>query len=193
MKALIARLAKLKKPMAAILFNGRPLELTGWLDQVSAVIEAWYPGSEAGSALADVIFGDYNPSGRLSMNFPYTVGQIPVYYDHYSTGRPRDLKPEESRYVSRYLDAPNEPLFPFGYGLSYTTYEFSGLRLSSRTLSPSQSVIASLEVKNTGDREGLETIQHYIRDHFAAAVRPLKELKGRRQIKLLPNEKNGQH
>lgn len=146
-EALIFHLAKLKKPMVVVLFNGRPLELTGWLDQAAAILEAWFPSSEAGNALADVIFGSHNPSDRLSMSFPYGVGQIPVYYDHHSTGRPKELKPEEPHYVSRYLDAPNEPLFPFGYGLSYTEYEYSGLRLSGQILLPGQSLTVTLEVK----------------------------------------------
>lgn len=184
---LISHLKKLNKPMAAVLFNGRPLDLHGVLDQVDAVLEAWYPGTEGGAAIADLLVGDVNPSGRLSMSFPFSVGQVPVYYNHFNTGRPKNSETYE-RYVSHYLDIPNEPLLPFGYGLSYTTFSYSNARLSAEILNSEQAITLSVNITNTGNAAGEEVVQLYIRDIAGEIVRPLKELKAFKKIKLMPNE-----
>lgn len=174
------------KPYAVTLINGRPLEL-GWLHENSpAVLEAWFPGSEGGPAIADVLFGDVNPGGKLPISFPRTVGQLPLYYNHKNTGRPTYLRNE---YVSNYQDVPNSPLYPFGYGLSYTTFNTSGLALSKTTLSPSDTVVVRAEVENTGARAGDEVVQCYIRDRVASLTRPVRELKGFQRVTLQPGEK----
>ncbi|RLQ96614.1 glycoside hydrolase family 3 N-terminal domain-containing protein [Falsibacillus albus] len=185
---LIAKLKELNKPMAAVLFNGRPLDLHGVIDEANAVLEAWYPGSEGGHAVADILFGDENPSGKLTMSFPYSVGQVPVYYNAFNTGRPQGAPDAQERYVSQYLDIPNEPLFPFGYGLSYTTFSYSEAALSTDTLHPDASVTLTVNVQNTGELAGEEVVQLYIRDLSGEVVRPLKELKAFKKILLQPGE-----
>jgi beta-glucosidase len=185
---LIAKMKKLQKPMVAVLFNGRPLDLHGVVDQVDAVLEAWYPGTEGGAAIADLLFGDVNPSGRLTMSFPYSVGQIPVYYNCFNTGRPKDAPDAQERYVSQYLDIPNEPLFPFGYGLSYTTFSYSEATLSANYMTPDQPIDVSVKVTNTGKVAGEEVVQLYVRDVTGEVVRPVKELKGFQKIFLQPGE-----
>ncbi|MCR8845383.1 glycoside hydrolase family 3 C-terminal domain-containing protein [Paenibacillus sp. SC116] len=185
---LIARLKLLHKPMVAVLFNGRPLDLHGVYDQVDAVLEAWYPGSEGGAAIADILYGDVNPSGRLTMSFPYSVGQVPVYYNHFNTGRPHDPKDVDARYVSRYLDVPNAPLFPFGYGLSYTTFSYGELILSEDTMTEERPLQVEVTVTNMGKQTGEEVVQLYVRDISGDVVRPLKELKNFAKISLEPGE-----
>lgn len=148
------------------------------------MLQAWFLGTESGNSLADVLFGDYNPSGRLSMSFPYSVGQIPVYYNAYQTGRPYDPLYPNVRYVTRYLDCPNDPLFCFGYGLSYSSFDYSNFKVDA-----ADRVVASIEVENTSDIAGKETVQLYIHDVSASVVRPVKELKGFRQITLAAHEK----
>lgn len=177
---MIWALEKLGKPMVMMVFSGRPLEIKPVADSVDAIMQAWYLGTGAGVALANLLTGKANPSGRLSMSFPYTVGQIPVYYNRYNTGRP--YRPNEY-YVSYYLDCPNDPLYCFGYGLSYSTYEYSNL-----TVEQGDEITASITVKNTSEAAGKETVQLYIRDVAASVVRPLKELKGFKQIELAPGE-----
>ncbi|WP_040215005.1 beta-glucosidase BglX [Clostridium polynesiense] len=184
---LIHTLSKLNKPMVIVMFNGRPLEITGWYQEASAILEAWFPGTEGGHAVADILFGDRNPSGRLSMSFPYSVGQVPVYYNHFNTGRPY-VKGENSRYSSKYLDIPNEPLYPFGYGLGYSEFEYSDLELSSEYMSKGESIRAFLMLKNIGEMEGIETVQLYLRDVAADVARPVKELKAFKQIRLKAGE-----
>ncbi|WP_413303250.1 glycoside hydrolase family 3 N-terminal domain-containing protein [Bacillus sp. 1P10SD] len=184
---LIAKLKQLQKPMAAVLFNGRPLDLHGVIDQADAVLEAWYPGTEGGAAIADLLFGDANPSGRLSMSFPHSVGQVPVYYNHFNTGRPK-LSEEYERYVSHYLDIPNEALLPFGFGLSYTTFTYSDATLSAEVMNADETINLSVSVTNTGAMSGEEVVQLYIRDISGEIVRPVKELKAFEKIKLEPNE-----
>lgn len=184
---LIAKLKQLQKPMAAVLFNGRPLDLHGVIDQTDAVLEAWYPGTEGGAAIADLLFGDANPSGRLSMSFPHSVGQVPVYYNHFNTGRPK-LSEEYERYVSHYLDIPNEALLPFGFGLSYTTFTYSDATLSAEVMNADETINLSVSVTNTGAMAGEEVVQLYIRDISGEIVRPVKELKAFEKIKLEPNE-----
>lgn len=185
---LISRLKTLGKPMVAVLFNGRPLDLHGVYDQADAVLEAWYPGSEGGAAVADLLYGTMNPSGRLTMSFPYAVGQVPVYYNHFNTGRPKDAPDAQIRYVSQYLDIPNEPLFPFGFGLSYTTFAYTDAALSSGTITADQPLEITVRVTNTGDVAGQEVVQLYVRDLAGEVVRPVKELKAFQKISLQPGE-----
>lgn len=181
---LILRLKDTGKKIVTIVFSGRPLELKPALDASDALVQAWFLGSESGNSLADVLFGDYNPSGRLSMSFPYTVGQIPVYYNAFQTGRPYDPDYPQVRYVTRYLDCPNDPLFCFGYGLSYSRFAYSSFAVES-----AGDIVASITVENTSEIAGKETVQLYIRDVSASVVRPVKELKGFRQLLLAAHEK----
>ncbi|WP_151733884.1 glycoside hydrolase family 3 N-terminal domain-containing protein [Paenibacillus tengchongensis] len=178
------------KPLAVVLFNGRPLDLHGVYDAADAVLEAWYPGSEGGEALANLLYGRSNPSGRLSMSFPYSVGQVPVYYNHYSTGRPFSAAEKEkgNRYISKYLDIPNDPLLPFGFGLSYTSYQYEGLQLSTHEMTAGGELEVKVTVTNTGSMTGTETVQLYVRDVAGEVVRPVKELKAFRQVTLAPGE-----
>ncbi|WP_175987687.1 beta-glucosidase BglX [Bacillus sp. Marseille-Q1617] len=185
---LIQRIKELGKPTVSVLFNGRPLDLHGVWDQTDAVLEAWYPGTEGGSAVADLLFGDRNPSGRLTMSFPYSSGQIPVYYNHYNTGRPKGAPDAQERYVSQYLDIPNSPLFPFGFGLSYTEFKYDCLKLSNETLGYEDSLEISITVTNSGKLAGEEVVQLYVRDVSGEVVRPLKELKDFRKISLEAGE-----
>ncbi|MDR9857242.1 glycoside hydrolase family 3 N-terminal domain-containing protein [Paenibacillus sp. VCA1] len=185
---LLKWLKKLGKPMAAVLFNGRPLDLHGIFDEADAVLEAWFPGSEGGAAIADILLGRVNPSGRLTMSFPQSVGQVPVYYNHFNTGRPMDPSKSDERYVSKYIDSPNDPLLPFGFGLSYTKFEYGDLTLSSGEMKAGEPVAVQVKVTNTGERAGVETVQLYIRDVAGEVVRPLRELKGFVQLELQPGE-----
>ncbi|MHA6531871.1 glycoside hydrolase family 3 N-terminal domain-containing protein [Paenibacillus sp. BAC0078] len=185
---LIRVMKELGKPLAVVLFNGRPLDLHGVYDVADAVLEAWFPGSEGGAALADLLYGKVNPSGRLSMSFPYSVGQIPVYYNSYNTGRPKPEEETDNRYISQYIDIPNEPLLPFGFGLSYTTFAYEGLSLSSEVMAPDRPLEVKVTVTNTGNMAGTETVQLYIRDISGEVVRPVKELKDFRQVDLAPDE-----
>ncbi len=184
---LLKALVKTGKPVVLVLFNGRPITL-GWEDQhVNAILDAWFGGTEAGNAIADVLFGDYNPSGKLSMSFPVSVGQIPVYYNAKNTGRPWDGK-DNPKFKSDYLDLPNEPLYPFGYGLSYTKFSYSGLSLDHAQISPHNPVKVKLTVSNTGKYDGEETVQLYIRDLVASVTQPVKELKKFQKIFLKKGE-----
>ncbi|MCY9661707.1 glycoside hydrolase family 3 N-terminal domain-containing protein [Paenibacillus chondroitinus] len=185
---LTAKLKSLGKPMVAVLFNGRPLDLHGVYDVADAVLEAWYPGTEGGAAIADLLYGDSQPSGRLTMSFPFSVGQVPVYYNNFNTGRPQGAPDAQVRYVSQYLDIPNVPLYPFGYGLSYTTFAYSDASISSDKMAFDQTLKVTVKVENTGDIAGEEVVQLYVRDLAGEVVRPLKELKGFRKIKLQPGE-----
>lgn len=186
---LIARIAELGKPVAAVLFNGRPLDLHGVYDRVDAVVEAWFPGSEGGAAIADILIGAADPSARLTMSFPHSVGQVPVYYNHYNTGRPQGAPDAQVRYVSQYLDAPNEPLLPFGFGLSYTTFEYGAPTLSSEEMTADSPIMITVDVTNTGERAGIETVQLYVRDVAGEVVRPVRELKGYAKLELAPGER----
>ncbi len=186
---LIARIAELGKKTVAVLFNGRPLDLHGVYDRVDAVVEAWFPGSEGGAAVADILIGAADPSARLTMSFPHSVGQVPVYYNHYNTGRPQGAPDAQVRYVSQYLDAPNEPLLPFGFGLSYTTFEYGALTLSSEEMTADSPITVKVDVTNTGTRPGIETVQLYVRDVAGEVVRPVRELKGYAKLELAPGER----
>jgi len=185
---LIRQVKSLGKPMTVVLFNGRPLDLHGAYEEADAVLEAWFPGSEAGNAVADLLFGDANPSGRLTMSFPYSVGQVPVYYNAYNTGRPQGAPDAQVRYVSQYLDIPNEPLLPFGFGLSYSSFVYGQARLSSDALTADGSIRVSVSVTNESGVAGEETVQLYVRDLSGEVVRPVKELKAYRQVALVPGE-----
>jgi len=184
---LLKALAKTGKPIVLVLMNGRPLTLPWEAAHCSAILETWFGGSEAGNAVADVLFGDYNPSGRLSATFPRDVGQIPLFYNHKNTGRPYGGNPLV-KYVSRYLDVPNSPLFPFGYGLSYTTFSYSDIRLSKRSLTGDDTLVATVDVKNTGHRAGEETVQLYITDPVASVTRSVEDLRGFQKVALQPGE-----
>lgn len=184
-KDLIRELNKLGKPMVVVLFNGRPLTIE-WMDQeVPAILEAWLPGTMGGPAIADVLFGDYNPSGKLPMTFPRNVGQIPLFYYHKNTGRPTN---DEVRYTSRYIDSPSTPLYPFGYGLSYTSFIISAPELSTTSIGMNDSLIVSVKVKNTGSRKGSELVQMYVQDKFGSVTRPVRELKGFKRVELEPGQ-----
>lgn len=169
------------KPVVLVLMNGRPLTIEWEAANVPAILEAWHAGTEAGNAVASVLFGACNPSGKLSMTFPRNVGQIPLYYNHKNTGRPFGGNPND-KYKSRYLDVPNEPLFPFGYGLSYTTFAYSNLKLDKTNMSPSGSVQVSVTLTNTGKYDGAEVVQLYIRDRVGSITRPVKELKNFKKV-----------
>jgi beta-glucosidase len=173
------------KPVVLVLVNGRPLTLT-WEDaNVSTILEAWAGGSEAGNAIADVLFGDYNPAGKLTTTFPRSVGQIPLYYNHKNTGRPMDPK---NKFTSKYLDISNDPLYPFGYGLSYTTFEYGDIKLNKTELKGNEVLTATIKVTNTGKYAGEDVVQFYIQDPVASISRPVRELKNFRKIMLQPGE-----
>jgi beta-glucosidase len=177
-EVLIDALAQTGKPVVAVVFAGRPMVLTPVLDQLDAVLYAWQPGTMGGLAIADLLSGTFNPSAKLTMTFPRHQGQIPIYYNQLPVGRPR-LGPEDDRWgVSKWSDELNEPLFPFGFGLSYTQFEYSNLRLSKNAFSLQDSILISVDVENTGSIDGEEIVQLYVRDLVGSVVRPLKELKG---------------
>jgi beta-glucosidase len=170
---LFNEIVKLGKPVIVVLMNGRPLTIGNINDKASAILETWFPGTTAGDAISDVLFGDYNPSGKLPVTFPRNVGQIPVFYNAKNTGRPES----ENKYTSKYLDVPNTPLYPFGFGLSYTSFEYSDIHLSSNQMQMDGSLTATITLTNTGDRYGEEVVQLYIRQLVGSITRPLKELK----------------
>jgi len=171
-------------PVVAVVMSGRPLAIPWLAENVPAILQAWHPGIQGGNALADVLWGDFNPSGKLTVSFPRSEGQIPIYYSRDHTGRPRT----ESRFTSKYLDSPNTPLYPFGHGLSYTTFGYGDLVLSADTIARDETLSVSAMVTNTGDVAGAEVVQLYIRDLVASVVRPVKELKGFTKIYLEPGE-----
>jgi beta-glucosidase len=185
---LVQALKTAGKPIASVIFNGRPLDLNGVISESDAVLEAWFPGSEGGAAVADILTGAVNPSARLTMSFPQSVGQVPVYYNHFNTGRPINPDNTENRYVSQYIDSPNEPLFPFGYGLSYTTFVYGEVEVSGQELTANDSLTVQVRVTNTGDRAGVETVQLYVRDISGEVVRPMRELKDYVKLSLAPGE-----
>lgn len=183
-RKLLEALVETGKPVVMVLFTGRPLSIT-WADEhVPAILNAWFPGSEAGEAIADVLFGEVNPSGKLTATFPQNVGQIPIYYNHKNTGRPLGDAEWFQKFRSNYLDVTNEPLYPFGYGLSYTTFDFGELQLSETDLQSNDTLVASIEVTNSGQFDGKEVVQLYIRDVVGSITRPVKELKGFQKIDL---------
>lgn len=186
-KQLIKALKATGKPLVIALMNGRPLTLTEEYAQADAMLETWYLGTEGGNAIADVLFGDYNPSGKLPMSFPYNVGQIPVYYSHLNTGRPRGTE-NMGKYTTSYFDSPNEPLFPFGFGLSYTDFNIDFV-LSNTEMTKDSEIVVTANIENIGDKLGTQTVQLYLQDITASVSRPVKQLVGFENITLKPHEK----
>jgi beta-glucosidase len=176
-EAMIRAVAATGTPVVVVLVGGSPVVMSDWLDDVGAVLVAWYPGDEGGPALASALFGDTNPAGRLPMTWPVSEGQLPLVYNHKPTGRGDD-----------YLDGTGEPLFPFGHGLSYTTFEYSDLRISSDTVSTADTVTVTVRVRNSGSRAGDEVVQLYVKDVLASVARPILELKGFARVRLGPGE-----
>lgn len=185
---LLEALLKTGKPVVLTLFTGRPLTLTWEQENVPAILNVWFGGSEAAYAIGDVLFGDVNPSGKLTMTFPKNVGQIPLFYNHKNTGRPLQEGKWFEKFRSSYLDVDNEPLYPFGYGLSYTTFQYSDIALSASAMGQDGSITAAVTVTNTGKRDGAEVVQLYIRDLVGSITRPVKELKGFEKIFLKAGE-----
>ena len=181
-KRLLNELAKLNKKIVAIMFNGRPIVLRDISEKVNGLLEAWFPGTEGANAITDIIFGDANPSAKLTMSFPQATGQCPIYYNHYNTGRPHE---SNVRYVSRYQDIPTESYYPFGYGLSYSKFIYSCLNLSNKVLTK---IKVSVKIKNDSNRIGEEIVQLYIQDLVAKVVRPVKELKAFQKVVILPKQ-----
>jgi beta-glucosidase len=183
---LLEKLKALNKPIVVVLMNGRPLVLTKENELADAMLEAWFPGTMGGKAITHVLFGEYNPSGKLTMTFPRALGQVPIFYYEKNTGRPIYLA--NPKYKSRYIDCPNDPLFPFGYGLSYTTFAYSDIKLSTTELTAEGELKASVNVTNTGNVAGEEVVQCYVRDLVGSVTRPVKELKGFEKIALKVGE-----
>lgn len=186
---LAQRILNLGKKTVVVLFNGRPMELGSLNDQADAILVAWYPGTEGGNAVADILLGDKAPSGRLPMSFPCTIGQLPIYYNALPTGRPKYSDENKERFCSRYLDAPNAPAYSFGFGLTYTQFVYGKVTLSSNSMTENDTIVAKVEITNTGSQDGIETVQLYLRDMGGSCARPLKMLKGYQKITLQPNEK----
>lgn len=186
---LLKALVETGKPVVLVVFTGRPLILTWESESVPAILNSWFLGVQAGPAIADILLGDVNPSAKLTMTFPRSVGQIPMSYNHKNTGRPSI--PDDAHFIrfrSNYMDEINAPLYPFGYGLSYTTYEYSDIQLSADSMGQDGHITASITVTNTGKRKGKETVQMYIHDEYSMSTRPVKELKGFQQVELNPGE-----
>ncbi|MBI9042092.1 glycoside hydrolase family 3 N-terminal domain-containing protein [Lutibacter sp.] len=177
-KELIAEIKRTGKPIILILMNGRPLTLEYENEVTDAILETWFSGTLGGTAITDVLFGVYNPSGKLTMSFPRNVGQIPIYYNHKNTGRPYEIKGAEQLFRSKYLDVPNSPLYPFGYGLSYTSFEYSDLKINKKEFNFNETIEIRVTVTNTGKYDGEEIVQLYIQDIVGSVTRPVKELKG---------------
>ena len=184
-QALLRALKATGKPIVLVLMNGRPLALEWESKNCAAILETWYPGTMAGQAINEVLYGDASPQGKLSMTFPVSVGQVPIYYNHKNTGRPFN---DKDKFTSKYLDATNEPLYPFGYGLAYTNFTYGDISLSRNVKTQNEAVTASVTVTNSGNREGTETVQLYIRDKAGSITRPVKELKGFQKLSLKPGE-----
>lgn len=188
-KQLLTALLSTGKPVVMLNFSGRPTVMDWELENIPAILNVWFAGSEAADAIADVVFGDVNPSGKLTMSFPYNEGQIPVYYNHLNTGRPKDAGQDGfQKFRSNYFEIPNEPLLPFGYGLSYTSYEYGEPVVDRDSMTRDDKINISIDVTNTGNRAGDEIIQLYIRDLIASVSRPVKELKGFKRISLEPGQ-----
>lgn len=182
---LINELHKLNKPMIMILFNGRPLQLSNVANKLDGILEVWFPGTVGAQAITEVIFGDVNPSGKLTMSFPQNVGQCPIYYNHYNTGRPNL---SDFRFMSRYQDIPTESFYPFGYGLSYCDFEYKNLMLDKNLMNVDDVIKVTVEVENKSNCAGYEVVQLYIQDLFGSVVRPVKELKGFKKVYFMPFE-----
>ena len=187
-KDLLMALVKTGKPVVLVLFNGRPLAIKWENENVPAILDVWFAGSEAGGAIADVLFGDVNPSGKLTTTFPQNVGQVPIYYNHKNTGRPLSEGKWFEKFRSNYLDVSNDPVYPFGYGLSYSNFTYSDVKLSSTAMKAGQSITATVTVTNSSKTDGKEVVQLYIRDLVGSITRPVKELKGFQKIELKAGE-----
>ncbi|MET4082491.1 beta-glucosidase [Pedobacter sp. UYP30] len=187
-KRLLAALLKTGKPVVLVLFTGRPLAIKEESETVPAILNVWFGGTEATTAIGDVLFGDVNPSGKLPVTFPQNVGQVPIYYAHKNTGRPLPAGGWFSKFKSNYLDVSNDPLYPFGFGLSYTTFNYGEVKLSNISLNPGKTITATVSLTNTGKVVGKEVVQMYIRDLVGSTTRPVKELKGFQKISLNPGE-----
>jgi len=188
-KDLLKALLKTGKPVVLVLFTGRPLVLKEESNIVPAILNVWFPGSEAGLAISDVLFGDVNPSGKLSASFPQNVGQIPIFYSHKNTGRPLgNTEGKFQKFTSNYIDERNEPLYPFGYGLSYTSFSYDDLKLSTEVMTEKDTMEVSINVTNSGNYHGKEVVQLYIRDIIGSVTRPVRELKGFKKIALNKGE-----
>ena len=186
---LLKALLKTGKPVVMVLFTGRPLVLKEESKTVPAILNVWFPGSEAGLAISDVLFGDVNPSGKLTATFPRSIGQIPLFYNHKNTGRPLQNKEGKfEKFTSNYIDERNEPVYPFGFGLSYTNFTYDNLRLSSDKMTENDTIKVTVDVTNTGDFDGKEVVQLYIRDVIGTVTRPVKELKGFQKVALNKGE-----
>lgn len=185
---LLRAVAAVNPNIAVVLFNGRPLDIREIKELAKAVLVVWMPGTEGGNAIAEVLYGMTAPSGKLPMSFPYAVGQVPVFYNEFRTGRQMSSEQPDNRFQSRYMDMPNEPLYPFGYGLSYTEFAYSEVSLSKEQLTRGGTITASVKLKNTGGRGGHEVVQLYIRDEAATVARPVRELKGFQKVYLEPGE-----
>ncbi|MFT3982082.1 MAG: beta-glucosidase BglX [Ferruginibacter sp.] len=187
-KNLLKALVKTGKPVVLVLFTGRPLTLKWENENIPAILNVWFPGSEAGNAVADVLFGDINPSGKLSTTFPQNIGQVPLYYNHKNTGRPLAEGKWFEKFRSNYLDVSNDPLFPFGYGLSYSNFTYSDITVSSKNLKGNQTLTATVTVTNNSNTDGKEVVQLYIRDMVGSSTRPVKELKGFQKLLIKAGE-----
>ncbi len=187
-RKLLEALKATGKPLVIVMMSGRPLTLERENEIATSLLQVWHLGHEAGNAIADVLFGDYNPSGKLTMSFPRNVGQIPVYYNYKRTGRPQDLTKETQKFRSNYLDVSNEPLFEFGYGLSYTNFSYGDVRLSKNQMKGNEKITATITVNNTGNYDGEEVVQLYIVDPVASITQPIKKLKGFQKIFLKKGE-----
>jgi beta-glucosidase len=174
---LIKQVAATGKPVIVVLTGGSAITMSNWLDLVPSVIDIWYPGDEGGDAVADVLFGDYNPAGRLPVTFPLFEGQLPLYYNHKPTGRGDD-----------YMDMTGKPLFPFGFGLSYTTFDYNDLTITKQKILPGESTVVSFKITNSGNVDGDEVVQLYIKDLYASVARPVLELKGFKRVHLKKGE-----
>jgi beta-glucosidase len=186
---LVKELVATGKPVVVVLMNGRPLIIPWIAEHAKAVVEAWYTGTQGGPAIADILFGDYNPSAKLTMTFPRSMGQVPLFYNEKNTGRPYD---PATKYNTRYLDVPNTPQYPFGFGLSYTTFTYDSLKVTTprppskgeEVFTVKDTIQASIKITNSGNRSGEEIVQLYVRDLVGSVTRPVKELKGFKKIKL---------
>lgn len=185
---LLEELAKTGKPLVVVLMSGRPLTIEKESGLATSLLQVWFQGHEAGNAIADLLFGNYNPSGKLPMTFPRNVGQIPIYYNYKNTGRPQDNSQPTQKFRSNYLDVANTPLYPFGFGLSYTSFSYSPIQLSNDHVHRNQPITATVTVTNNGNYDGEEVVQLYIRDMVGSVTRPVKELKDFKKIMLRKGE-----
>ncbi|MDB5193488.1 MAG: bglX [Segetibacter sp.] len=186
-RRLLEELAKTGKPLIVVVMSGRPLILTREFELATSMLHVWFQGHEAGNSIADLLFGNHNPSGKLTMSFPYSVGQIPIYYNHKNTGRPQPVGPTQ-KFRSNYLDVPNEPFFPFGYGLSYTSFSYGDVQLNKTTMKPTDKLTVKIGLSNTGKFDGEEVVQLYIRDIAASVAQPVKKLKAFQKVFLRAGE-----